>query len=380
MANEVDYGMFSDIAQLDCISIVGDDRDLWFLENGRLLQWLFARRFMVLGTGGSSLGGRCIAEFSRQKENVTFVNNLDPRTMAKTLDEISDDVNFLCISKSGETLETISQLLLIIDSLKKSGETAAGLADRVVVITDTETSSLRTIALEYNFFCVNHPRRIGGRFSIFSAVGMLPALICGIDPMKIRKSAKNYLDNHFKAAVDGAFFIRENHPLHVFFIYSDQLSYFGQWLAQLYAESTGKNNLGITPLLASGSVDQHSQLQLYLAGPRDKSFTFFLEKQQTDLNIPSTFIPPQFEYLKHKNLQDIFAAQYKATWESLLKTQLPIRRIEFDAVTPEILGELFMHFMLEAIMVCSLLQVNAFDQPAVERGKKITRELLGRTS
>ncbi|MDR3151334.1 MAG: hypothetical protein LBT67_00590 [Holosporaceae bacterium] len=376
--HEVDYGIFPDVAQLDCISIVDGDHDLWFLENTRLMQWLFARQFMIFGTGGSSLGGQCIREISSQKENVTFINNLDPHTIRETLGKISDDVNFLFISKSGETLETIAQLLIIIEFLKSSGKTEEEIADRIVVITEAEPSSLRDMILQYNFFFVNHPKRIGGRFSVFSAVGMLPALICGIDPMKIRKAAKNYLDNYFRAAVDGAFFTKENYPQHVFFIYSDKLSCFGQWLAQLYAESTGKLEAGITPLIARGTVDQHSQLQLYLAGPKNKCFTFLLEKQETKLRIPSEFTPPGFEYLKGKNLQSIFEAQCDATLDSVLKKHLPIRKIEFDPLTPEVLGELFMHFMLEVIMVCNLMNVNAFDQQAVEYAKNRTKELLSK--
>jgi glucose-6-phosphate isomerase len=208
---------------------------------------------------------------------------------------------------------------------------------------------------------------------------MLPALICGIDPMKIRKGAKNYRDNCFKAAADGAFFAKENHHQHVFFMYSDKLSCFGQWLAQLYAESTGKMEIGITPLIARGSVDQHSQLQLYLAGPKNKSFTFLLEKQETRLQIPSAFTPSGFEYLKGKNLQSVFEAQCDATLDSVLKKHMPVRKIEFDSITPEILGELFMHFMLEVIMVCNLMDVNAFDQQAVEYAKSRTKELLNKS-
>jgi glucose-6-phosphate isomerase len=162
----------------------------------------------------------------------------------------------------------------------------------------------------------------------------------------------------------------------VSFIYSDKLAPFGAWLAQLYAESTGKCGRGITQLTARGSTDQHSQLQLYLDGNRDKCFTFFFENQELERQIPSNNLPKTFSYLEGKTTADIFRAQYAATITSLLEKKYNVREIKIQEISPEILGALFMHFMLEVACVCKLMEVNPFDQPAVERGKILTRKFL----
>ncbi|GHT91664.1 glucose-6-phosphate isomerase [Alphaproteobacteria bacterium] len=358
-----------------CVSLVSGNEDLHFLEDQRLQKWLSFKKFVVFGIGGSSLGGQCIHAISGVGNKVTFVNNLDPHTLNNVFSElVLEETGFLCISKSGETLETISQLLLTIELLKGRG--ISDFVERVVIITENRQSSLREIAAKYGFFCINHPWDVGGRFSVFSAVGMLPAVMCGIDPMAIRRGAEEYLENSFGASLEGAHFVF-GHAQHVSFIYSDKLSLFGNWLAQLYAESTGKYGMGVTPLTAIGSVDQHSQLQLYLDGPRDKCFTFFLEKQTTKLTIAEDFVPDSFSYLTNKKVTDIFEAQYSATIQSIIENGLPVRKFEFPTVTPEILGALFMHFILEVVAYCRIANVNAFDQPAVERGKIITKNILG---
>jgi glucose-6-phosphate isomerase len=147
-------------------------------------------------------------------------------------------------------------------------------------------------------------------------------------------------------------------------------------LAQLYAESSGKDEKGITPLTAIGSVDQHSQLQLYLDGPRDKCFTFFYEKQEGSLSVKNENLPAKFEYLRNKKISEVFSSQCDATQKVLLENGFNVRRIEVPSISADNLGALFMHFMLEVACVCKLIDVNPFDQPAVERGKIITKELL----
>jgi glucose-6-phosphate isomerase len=212
---------------------------------------------------------------------------------------------------------------------------------------------------------------------------MLPAILCGINSEEILEGGRKVLNN-FEHSIEkienGARFVAdqffERFSQHVSFIYTDKLLCFGSWLAQLYGESTGKSGKGITPLTAIGSVDQHSQLQLYLDGKRDKCFTFFLEKQKSELKISNEFMPKNFAYLGGKRVSDIFEAQCAATATSILEKGCRLRKIEIPEITPEILGALFMHFMLEVVCVCRLIGVNPFDQPAVERGKTITQETL----
>lgn len=379
---ELDFSFLDDLLKLDCFSIVNRTDDLECLKSDRLQKWLNSHNeFLILGTGGSSLGAQCIYEISKSLENslknIKFVSNLDPDTLKVVFSDIKDKnkVGILCISKSGETLETITQFLLASEFFDTKD-----LHSKVVVITEDKPSTLKQIALDNNFLCLDHPKTIGGRFSVFSIVGMLPAVICGIDPLKIRNGGKKILHGNLDNIKKGVSFIIQNFRKgitnHISFLYSDKLMFFAKWLAQLYAESSGKSEVGITPITARGSVDQHSQLQLYLDGYSDKCFSFFLEKQHSNLSINSDNLPEKFSYLKGKKVSEIFEAQYNATIDSLIEKDRPLRKFEISAITPEILGELFMYFMIEVPCICNFIKVSPFDQPAVERGKIITKNLL----
>ncbi|MDR0555688.1 MAG: hypothetical protein LBG20_01580 [Holosporaceae bacterium] len=372
-----------DLAKSACFAKVYEETDLEVFENPGLKRWMCNPKFVVLGTGGSSLGGRVIQEISG-RQNVKFIDNLDPNTLGKVLESINpEETGFLSISKSGETLETLCQTILVLNILERIPKEKR--EDRFVVITEAGKSSLMEIARRFNFLCLEHPKNIGGRFSIFSLVGMLPAALCGMDPLKIRSGGKKVLENQLIDVAKGASFVLSNlHRKifqHVSFIYSDKLANFGLWLAQLYAESTGKSGAGVTPITALGAMDQHSQLQLYLDGPRSKCFTFFFEKQETSQKISVRFpLPTSLIYLKDKLVTEIFRAQHDATVTTLLERRCPVRRIEFSTITSEILGALFMHFMLEVAFVGKQMGINPFDQPAVERGKALTKELLWKIS
>ncbi|MDR2781975.1 MAG: hypothetical protein LBB21_06015 [Holosporaceae bacterium] len=370
---KLNFDFVDDVVNLDCFSISKSVDDLKILENPRLKKWMQHKKFIIFGTGGSSLGGQCIhAVFPN--ENVKFVCNLDPSTLKKVISETDvNETGFLCISKSGETLETICQTLLALNLIEEK-------KNKFVFITEDKTSSLKMIADQFDFLCLDHPKNIGGRFSVFSIVGMLPAVLCGIDPLKIRSGGKKILEKYLSEVECGATFVIKNFmdkiTQHVSFIYSDKLEMFGKWLAQLYAESTGKVGVGITPITSVGSVDQHSQLQLYLDGFNDKCFTFFFEKQETDLSISQNTIS-SFSCLKDKTVATIFEAQCNGTMVSILEKSRPTRIIKIPQITPEILGELFMYFMLETVFVCKTINVNPFDQPAVESGKLFTKKILG---
>jgi glucose-6-phosphate isomerase len=382
---EYDFDFLDDVLGLACFSVVNDTEDIKHFDNPRLQKWMLFKTFVIFGTGGSSLGGQCIKSISGGsfRKNVIFVSNLDPSSLEDVFCNIDiRETGFLCISKSGETLETISQIIIAIEKAKLScDENRNLLQDKFIVITEDKPSTLKKIAIDYEFLCLDHPKTIGGRFSVFSIVGMLPALLCGIDPLLIRDGGKRVLKNCIAAVKDGASFITQSMQQginqHVSFIYSDKLIPFGEWLAQLYAESTGKLGTGITPLTARGSVDQHSQLQLYMDGKNDKCFTFFLEKQDNEFCAFDESIPETFSYLSGKKLYDVFEAQCNATLTSILEKERNLRKIEVQSITPTILGELFMHFMLEVTCVCRLIGVDPFNQPAVERGKVLTKNLLG---
>ena len=375
------FDFFKELTQLDCFNIVKHSEDLSVLDDPRFKKWCGLKNFVIFGTGGSSLGGKAIHSVANSDEkNLNFISNLDPSSLENLLHKINiDDTGFLVISKSGETLETICQLLIAMDFAKHSHD----FKDRFVVITEDSDSTLRQIANQNDFLCFDHPDTIGGRYSVFSLVGMIPSILCGLDPRAIRTGGRRVLDNFGNSTYkvqEGADFVFKNFEKgihnHVSFIYSDKLINFGHWIAQLYAESSGKEGKGITPLTAIGSVDQHSQLQLYLDGPRDKCFTFFYEKQECSLFIKNQNIPSSFEYLRDRRISEIFNCQCEATQKVLIENGFNVRRIEMPTVSVDNLGALFMHFMLEVACFCRLIDVDPFNQPAVERGKIITKELL----
>ncbi len=375
------FDFFKELTQLDCFNIVKHSEDLSALDDSRFKKWCGLKNFIIFGTGGSSLGGQVIHSISNScDKNLKFVSNLDPSSLENLLQEMNfEKTGFLVISKSGETLETICQLLIAMDFARHSHD----FKDRFVIVTEDKDSTLRQIANQNKFLCFDYPNTIGGRYSVFSLVGMIPAILCGLDPRAIRTGGRRVLDNFGNSIYkiqEGADFVFKNFEKgvcnHVSFIYSEKLVNFGYWLAQLYAESSGKDGKGITPLTAIGSVDQHSQLQLYIDGPRDKCFTFFYEKQEGTLAIKNENLPIKFEYLRNKKISEVFGSQCEATQKVLLENGFNVRRIEFPQISTDNLGALFMHFMLEVACVCKLMEVNPFDQPAVERGKIITKELL----
>jgi glucose-6-phosphate isomerase len=372
------FDFLEDIKRSDCFSIVKSADALSFTENPRLKQWMAHRNFVIFGTGGSSLGGQCIAAaFPDSEKTLRFVSNLDPFTLEREFSRINpEETGFLCISKSGETLETVAQTLLAINFAKSFGD----FRDKFVFITEDNRSSLKEIAIHHDFLCLDHPKSIGGRFSLFTVVAMLPALLCGIDAGRILDGGRKVFDGSMDEIKRGASFVTESFyggfRQHVSFIYSDKLSFFGRWLAQMYAESAGKSNKGITPITAIGTIDQHSQLQLYLDGGHDKCFTFFLEQQTSELRISDALLPTGFPRLANKRAFDIFEIQCEATMASILQKGYHLRMMKIPPITPEILGAMFMHFMLEVVCVCKLIGVNPFGQPAVEQGKTMAKKLL----
>ena len=365
--------------ELDCFSIVDDISDLKCLQNPQLKSWMQFENFLIFGTGGSALGGECLCKIAENSpKKITFVSNLDSFELNKIFSEIDfSKTGFLGISKSGETLETIIQISIALELAVKNN---LDIKKHFVFITENKNSSLKQLAENFEILCLDHPKNIGGRYSVFSIVGMLPAMLSGLNPKKIREGGQLVFKN-FQNVIDGTNFIYHNVTQNIFqhvsFIYSEKLRLLGQWIAQLYAESTGKSSHGITPITAVGAIDQHSQLQLYLDGLNDKCFSFFVEKQEEEITASENFLPSSFSFLKNLKISKIFEAQSSATISTLIEKNRSVRIFQFPEVTEEIIGALFMHFMLEVVCVSKLMRINPFDQPAVERGKILTKKILG---
>jgi glucose-6-phosphate isomerase len=353
---------------------------------------------VFLGTGGSSLGGQTLAQLAghavpgvgalRDPPRIHFMDNLDPDSFGTLLQRLPLKTSrFVAVSKSGGTGETLMQTIAALDALK-----AARLdpQDNVLGITEPAKSGkangLRDLFSAHQIRMMDHDPGVGGRFSVLTNVGLLPAAVCGLDIGAIRQGAADALapvlagktPADVPAAVGAALAVAVGKPISVLMAYADRLQFFTKWYVQLWAESLGKDGKGTTPIGALGPVDQHSQLQLYIAGPRDKLFTIVTgsppgrgPRMAADLAKLSG--EPDFS---GKTIGDLVAAQGRATAETLAKNGCPVRTIHLDRVDERHLGELLMHFMLETIVAAHLLGVDPFDQPAVEEGKVLAKRYL----
>jgi glucose-6-phosphate isomerase len=349
---------------------------------------------IILGTGGSSLGGQTFAALKgyggslvMMQPRLHFMDNIDPDTFDKLFSQVNPKrTGVIVISKSGLTAETLCQFILTLEHWRKYLP-SLDLKHHFLVITEPKSSPLTTLAHTENIPKLDHPLLIGGRFSALSLVGLLPAMIVGVDGVKIRQGAQFVLEHVFSsplaepmlgAALNVALLQEKSISNTVLMPYVDCLNSFSFWFRQLWAESLGKEGQGTTPLNALGTVDQHSQLQLYLDGPKDKLFTIIIrDNPQTGEKIPLELSKYEgLTYLAGCTMNDLLSAEQLATITTLINRGCPTRVIRLKAVDEYAMGALMMHFMLETMLTAKLLGVNAFDQPAVEEGKILTQEFL----
>ena len=360
---------------------------------------------IVLGTGGSSLGGRALQAMqgrqgSQNGTRLSIVTNIDPFSFEQLIDRQNwQKTGVIAISKSGHTVETLMQLYTILPLMRRTIAPAQDIANHLIMITDPGDNPLRSLAERLKARILDHPQAIGGRYSVLTVVGALPALIAGLDPRLVREGARMVRDQTLKSgkAMDcqpgiGAAALSELHNAqsqeatgltgHVMLAYSDRLGSLARWHRQLWAESLGKNGMGATPIYATGPVDQHSQLQLWIDGPRDKVFTVLGTPRlsgQFCLDEDELARDDRLSYLSGHRLGDLMYAAMRATGESLTAHGCPLRWFEIPHINEQAMGALFMHFMLETVLMADAMGVNAFDQPAVEDGKqRIHRYLANR--
>jgi glucose-6-phosphate isomerase len=347
---------------------------------------------IILGTGGSSLGGQTIASLASQKlPRLHFMDNIDPHTFDRLLTSINPaKTGVVVISKSGSTAETMLQCLSCLEHWRVHLSEHSW-AHHFLVITEKKSSPLFRLKERFNLSFLEHDPDLGGRFSIFSLVGLFPPMLLGIDPIEFREGAASLITElaqsqdalDFKpavgAALNHAFSKEKKMNMAVLMPYVDRLQFFSKWYRQLWAESLGKDGKGTTPVDALGAVDQHSQLQLYLDGPRDKFFTVLTTDygKKGPRPLSKDFIQDvDLDYLDGKRLGDLMMAEQNATIETLLKNGCPTRIIHIPEITPYSLGALTMHFVFETLFASQLLWVNPFDQPAVEEGKILAKKYL----
>ncbi len=323
----------------------------------------------IIGIGGSILGAKAIYHFLKHKikKKFIFIDNLECQQNNK----IKKYFLNLIISKSGNTIETIVNSNTLI---KKK--------DTNLFLTQNKNSYLKTLANKLKSEVISHNNFIGGRYSILSEVGMLPAELMGLktnDFKQLNSLVKNkYFFNSLIDNVASTFFLLKRKKFNSVIInYDEKSNDLFKWYQQLIAESLGKKKKGILPVISTMPKDNHSVMQLYLDGAQNNFFTFFYVNDDKKIQkINNNSILSSHKFLKNKKISDIVFAQKKASENVFLRKNIPFRTFEIQRRDEKVLGELFCFFTLETILLGKLLNVNPFDQPAVELIKKETKKLL----
>lgn len=365
----------------------------------------------LIGIGGSALGPQAIKnalahlyhnELSDERRGgacrLYFFDNVDPYEINALADII--DVTktlFLVISKSGGTTETNANFAILFDMLKK--KVGGDYVRHIVAITDPESGVLRKIADMEKFASFPVPPNVGGRFSVLTAVGLVASAFLGIDIAMLLKGARGVMDAYYgvellrnapllAAACHYLFDTEKDKRINVLMPYTRKLFLFADWYRQLWAESLGKSRdidgkpavRGLTPVPALGTIDQHSQLQLYLEGPNDKVITFLkLDSFDTDITIPEFYTGiPEMEYLSGTSLRELNRFEESATELALKDASRPNASLTLPRLDAESVGALIMFMEMQTAYAGYLYNINPYDQPAVEQGKKFTFGLLNR--
>ena len=331
------------------------------------------KTILIIGMGGSILGAKAIYDFLKHKtkKNFIFIDNLDENYLKsiKKNNNLSKSL-FIIISKSGNTIETISNTYFFKSFLKSKN---------TIILTENKNSFLRNLAKEKKFNFLEHKKFIGGRYSVLSEVGMLPAYLMGFKVENFKKNLGKFIYNK-KIILSSANLINKlkikNAKILVFFNYVPELNNFLYWSQQLFAESLGKNKKGFIPVISNAPKDHHSLLQLYLDGPKDKVFYIFSSSKRGNLKTKSDFFNDNVQYLRKKKYNNIKDSQKNAFLRVLKNKKIPFREINIQKFNEDTIGKLFLQFIMETIFLGKLINVNPFDQPAVEEVKVLTKKFL----
>ena len=334
------------------------------------------RNIVIIGMGGSILGSEAIYYFLRNKiqKNLFFFDNLNPEEIAEFKRKKLKNTLYIIISKSGNTLETLTNLvaLKIIKKNKKN----------IIFISEKKNNTLFNISKKFKLFFIEHKSHIGGRYSVLSEVGMIPAYLMGLSLLKIRKNLKKFFVGKNKNdLLNGStkladIFLNKKYSSIVFLNYFPQLEKFLLWYQQLLAESLGKKGRGLLPTVSTVPKDHHSLLQLYLDGPKDKIFFIFSRDEKNTTKLYSNNLDGQIKYLNNKSIERVKIAQKKSLVQSLKNKKIPFREFKVNKTNEETIGELFSYFILETSIIGRLININPFNQPAVEEVKIYTNKLL----
>ena len=333
-----------------------------------VLKYKKFQNFKIIGMGGSILGPKAIYQFLNHKikKNFLFIDNLQTTL---NLQGKKKFIN-LIISKSGNTLETISNSNILITNNKKN-----------IFITENKKNYLNTLANQMKAEVIEHNNYIGGRYSVLSEVGMLPAELMGLDEKKFKRlnyliKNKNFTNNLIQNVASTLNLVKKKKFLSIILNYDCKSENLFSWYQQLIAESLGKKSKGILPLVSTMPKDNHSLMQFYLDGPKKSFFTFFSVSERNSSKINSKNLLKSHSYLRNQNLKKIINSQMLATKHVFSRKKIPFRSFEILKRNEQSLGEIFSFFILETILLGRALKVNPFDQPSVELIKKQTKKIL----
>ena len=387
-----------------------NEETIWYVKEYASLVKDRFESVLILGIGGSALGGQAVTEAllpqywnfltQEQRKNyprIFFLDNIDPDQLKSLLDLLDLEKTLVnVITKSGSTAETMSQYMIIKDVLER--ELGDDYRKNIVATTDKMTGYLRQLADQEGYKTFVIPDDVGGRFSVFSAVGLLPFALVGLDIDEIMTGVKDMdlqlknTDVYENIAAQNALIhylmdTKKGKNLSVMMPYSTRLKYVSDWFVQLWAESLGKEynrngekvNVGPTPIKALGATDQHSQIQLYNEGPNDKVINFVrVQEFDNSVEIPKIFEYTGIGYLGGNTVNDLLNSEADATKISLVDYQRPNVTINMPKINGYYLGQLLYFLEVQTAITGELYNIDAFNQPGVEQAKNYTYALMGR--
>jgi len=346
------------------------------LKQAKLKKFKNYKTIIIIGMGGSVLGARAIYTFLKSKisKKLIFLDSLDQLK----IDKIKKNTNFkyslfIIISKSGNTLETLINSNLFKDKINYKN---------TIIITDKKDNLLNNFAKNKKILQIEHKSYIGGRYSVLSEVGLVPAYLMGLKTKPFRKNVLNIFNSEKNSIlIDSVVKLAQIYNAKkinslILLNYAPELEQFLYWCQQLMAESLGKEGKGILPTVSLAPRDHHSLLQLYLDGPQDKLFYIFSSNLNKKMKINSNIFGKSFSFVENKELSEVKEAQKNALIRALKNKNIPFREFRINKITEEALGELFSYFILETVLIGNLIGVNPFNQPAVEEVKILTKNYL----
>ncbi len=345
-------------------------------KHNELTKFKKYKSVVVIGMGGSVLGAKAIYSFCKNKikKKFIFLDNLDQLKHEKIKKNINlKDCLFIIISKSGNTLETLVNSNLLKDKINNKN---------TIIITENKINLLNTFAKNKKILLVDHKDYIGGRYSVLSEVGILPAYLMGINTNAFRKKLLNFFEFKEKnLLIDNAIKLSHIYKYKkinsiIFLNYATEINDFLYWCQQLIAESLGKKGKGILPVISQAPKDHHSLMQLYLDGPKDKLFYIFSLKLSKNVKTNKNIFGKAFNYAENKNFSKIKEAQKNAVIKAFKNKNIPFQEFIINKRDEETLGMLFSYFITETVLISKLLGINPFNQPAVELVKSFTKKYL----